>query len=63
MTECYIFDAVRTPRGRGKAQSGSLAEMSPLGLARTVLRALAERSELGHPGGGRRDPGLCGARG
>ncbi|MGA0532931.1 acetyl-CoA C-acetyltransferase [Hansschlegelia sp. KR7-227] len=45
MAEAYIYDAVRTPRGRGKAD-GSLHEVSTLGLATTALRALAERNDL-----------------
>jgi acetyl-CoA C-acetyltransferase len=38
----FIYDAVRTPRGRGKA-SGALHPLSPLELGATVLRALPER--------------------
>lgn len=41
--EAFIFDAVRTPRGRGKS-NGSLHTLSPLELAATVLRALRERN-------------------
>nr|WP_225581346.1 acetyl-CoA C-acetyltransferase [Acidovorax sp. ACV02] len=41
--QAFIYDAVRTPRGRGKS-SGSLHTLSPLELASTVLRALPERS-------------------
>ena len=44
MPECYIFDAVRTPRGRGKARDGGLADISPLNLAATALQALRERN-------------------
>ena len=40
--EAYIYDAVRTPRGRGKAQ-GALHTLSPLELGAGVLRALPER--------------------
>ena len=43
MAECYIYDAVRTPRGRGKA-GGSLNSVTPLTLAKTVLTALPERN-------------------
>ena len=32
MAEAYIYDAVRTPRGKGKA-SGSLHEITALSLA------------------------------
>ncbi|WP_166142436.1 acetyl-CoA C-acetyltransferase [Methylosinus sp. RM1] len=45
MPEAYIYDAVRTPRGRGKPD-GSLHEVSSLGLAVTALSALKERSNL-----------------
>ncbi|RJG02658.1 acetyl-CoA C-acetyltransferase [Noviherbaspirillum sedimenti] len=45
MTEAYIFDAVRTPRGRGRI-SGALHEVAPARLAATTLRELRERSNL-----------------
>jgi len=45
MPEAYIYDAVRTPRGRGKPD-GSLHEVSSLGLAVTALSALKERNGL-----------------
>ena len=45
MTEAYIYDAVRTPRGRGK-KDGSLHEVPPVRLAATTLRALRERNGL-----------------
>src|ERR687890_488232 len=45
MTDAFIYDAVRTPRGRGKAD-GSLHEVTSLRLAETALRALKERNEL-----------------
>jgi acetyl-CoA C-acetyltransferase len=45
MTEAYIYDAVRTPRGRGK-KNGSLHEVPPVRLAATTLRALRERNGL-----------------
>ena len=40
-TEAYIFDAVRTPRGRGK-KDGSLHSVKPISLLTTVLHALQE---------------------
>ncbi|RJL05522.1 acetyl-CoA C-acetyltransferase [Paracoccus aestuarii] len=46
MTSVQIFDAVRTPRGRGKASVGALAELSPTELAAIPLRALQQRSGL-----------------
>lgn len=45
MTQAFIFDHVRTPRGRGKAD-GALHEVTPIRLASTVLQALRERSDL-----------------
>ncbi len=45
MTDAFIYDAVRTPRGRGKPD-GSLHEVSTLGLATTALRAIRERNHL-----------------
>lgn len=40
--EAFIYDTVRTPRGRGKAL-GALHTLSPLELGATVLRALPTR--------------------
>ncbi|HEY3695049.1 thiolase family protein [Phenylobacterium sp.] len=40
-----IVDAVRTPMGRGK-KSGALAEVHPVDLLATTLRALVDRSKL-----------------
>ena len=48
MPDAYIYDAVRTPRGRGKAD-GSLHEVSSLGLANTALTAIRERNNLEGP--------------
>ena len=45
MTDAYIFDHARTPRGRGRPD-GSLHEISAVQLAAQVLQALAERQEL-----------------
>ena len=45
MTEAYIFDAVRTPRGKGK-QGGTLNQMTPVHLAAHVLKAIRERNGL-----------------
>jgi acetyl-CoA C-acetyltransferase len=45
VAECYIYDAVRTPRGRGKA-GGSLNTIRPIHLTKTVLEALRDRNEL-----------------
>ena len=45
MAEAYIYDAVRTPRGKGKA-GGGLNTMPPIELAKTVLQAVRDRNEL-----------------
>jgi len=43
MTDAFIFDAVRTPRGKGK-KDGSLHEVKPIDLAVCVLEALRTRN-------------------
>lgn len=45
MPDAFIYDHVRTPRGRGKPD-GSLHEVSTLRLATTVLTALKDRNDL-----------------
>ncbi|WP_417456017.1 acetyl-CoA C-acetyltransferase [Kordiimonas sp.] len=45
MTEAYIYDAVRTPRGRGRAD-GSLHEITPIQLATQVLQAVRDRNDV-----------------
>jgi acetyl-CoA C-acetyltransferase len=45
MTEAFIYDHVRTPRGRGKAD-GSLHEVTTLNLATQVLKGIKERNKL-----------------
>lgn len=45
MTEAYIYDAVRTPRGKGKS-SGSLHEITALSLATQTLQAIRDRNDL-----------------
>jgi acetyl-CoA C-acetyltransferase len=45
MTDTYIFDHVRTPRGKGKPD-GSLHEITPVKLARVPLQALRHRNGL-----------------
>src|SRR5210317_1496140 len=48
MTEAYIFDAVRTPRGKGR-KDGSLHEVTSARLSAGVLNNLKERNGLeGH---------------
>jgi acetyl-CoA C-acetyltransferase len=46
MSEAYIIDAVRTPRGIGKPGKGALSHLHPQHLGATVLRALKERNDL-----------------
>ncbi len=45
MADAYIFDAVRTPRGKGK-KSGSLHEITALSLLTQQLEALRDRTDL-----------------
>ena len=46
MTDAYIVDAVRTPRGGGKPGKGALTHLHPQHLGATVLRALRDRNAL-----------------
>ncbi|MHA7598468.1 acetyl-CoA C-acetyltransferase [Alicycliphilus sp. T452] len=46
MTDAYIFDTVRTPRGRGKPGAGALYETKPIDLIVTLLDALRQRNQL-----------------
>lgn len=46
MTEAWIIDACRTPRGIGKIGKGALADIHPQQLAASVLKAIAERNNL-----------------
>jgi acetyl-CoA C-acetyltransferase len=43
MTEAYIYDAVRTPRGKGR-KDGALHEVTSVRLSSQVLNALKERN-------------------
>ena len=45
MSEAYIYDHARTPRGRGKPD-GALHEVTALALAAAPLRALKQRNHL-----------------
>ncbi len=45
MPDAFIYDAIRTPRGRGKAD-GALHEVTALNLAAQALGAIKERNEL-----------------
>jgi acetyl-CoA C-acetyltransferase len=43
MREAYIYDSIRTPRGRGK-KNGSLYEVKPIDLLATLFRAMHKRN-------------------
>ena len=45
MTEAFVFDAVRTPRGKGK-KDGSLHEVKPVDLLAGTLNALRARHDF-----------------
>ncbi|MEM8988397.1 MAG: acetyl-CoA C-acetyltransferase [Pseudomonadota bacterium] len=45
MAEAYVYDAVRTARGKGKAD-GSLHEITPVNLAAQALGAVRDRNDL-----------------
>ncbi len=45
MPDAFIYDHVRTPRGRGKVD-GSLHEVTALNLASQALRAIKDRNQL-----------------
>ena len=45
MTEAYVFDAVRTPRGKGK-KDGSLHEVKPINLLSGLLSDLQKRHQF-----------------
>jgi acetyl-CoA C-acetyltransferase len=45
MTDAYIYDHVRTPRGKGK-KDGSLHEIAAIQLATQVLQSLRDRNDL-----------------
>jgi acetyl-CoA C-acetyltransferase len=46
VADVYIFDALRTPRGRGKAGKGGLANHHPQELLAQTLNHMAERKKL-----------------
>ena len=45
MADAFIYDTVRTPRGRGK-KDGSLHEITPISLTTQVLQAVRDRNNL-----------------
>lgn len=46
MSEVWIIDTARTPRGTGKVGKGALTEIHPQRILATALRALEERNNL-----------------
>jgi acetyl-CoA C-acetyltransferase len=46
MADVFIYDVVRTPRGRGKAGKGGLSQLHPQELLAQTLNHLAERRQL-----------------
>ena len=46
MTEAYIIDAARTPRGIGKAGKGALSEFHPSRLLAKVFEGIGARNDL-----------------
>jgi acetyl-CoA C-acetyltransferase len=46
MTDVFIFDALRTPRGRGKAGKGGLSNIHPQELLAQTLNQMAARKKL-----------------
>ncbi len=46
MSEAWIIDACRTPRGIGKVGKGALAHIHPQQLGATVLKAIKERNDI-----------------
>jgi hypothetical protein len=45
VTEAFVYDAVRTPRGKGK-EDGSLHEVKPVNLLAGVLTELQRRNDF-----------------
>ena len=46
MADVFIYDALRTPRGRGKAGKGGLSHIHPQELLAQTLNHMAERRNL-----------------
>ena len=46
MSDAWIIDTCRTPRGIGKKGKGALTEQHPQHLGATVLKAIAERNDI-----------------
>jgi acetyl-CoA C-acetyltransferase len=45
MTDCFVYDTVRTPRGKGK-KDGALHEVTALELGTQVLKSIRDRNNL-----------------
>ena len=45
MTECFIYDTVRTPRGKGR-KDGALHEVTALELGTQVLKNIRDRNGI-----------------
>ena len=45
MAEAFIYDTIRTPRGKGR-KDGSLHEVSSVALSSFVLKEIEKRNEL-----------------
>ena len=57
----YIYDAVRTPRSKGKS-TGTLHEVKPIDLAAGLLVELQKRHDLDTVGANRSGTGVWRAR-
>src|SRR5215207_9068081 len=51
MTDAYVYDAIRTPRGRGKKKTGSLHEVKPISLVTGLIDELQKRNPTLDPNG------------
>ncbi|MDZ7905133.1 MAG: hypothetical protein U5N55_04715 [Cypionkella sp.] len=58
MTDAYIYDAIRSPRGKGRPD-GALHEVTAVTLSARMLDALAARNGLARPCRRRCDLGQC----
>ena len=46
MKDVYIFDAIRTPRGKGSAKKGALKDIKPIHLLSQLYKALEKRTAI-----------------
>jgi acetyl-CoA C-acetyltransferase len=56
MSEAFVYDAIRTPRGKGK-KDGSLHEVKPVNLLAGVAERLQRRNDFDTGAGRRRGDG------